>query len=310
MLAAIESLTPPATDANQRALSVLGQGLALRPDSVGSCKPSTESCSPVAAPGRRSRSWNPRPSAIPTDLSSDSSPRSTASRELRQGRAHRAETVCRLPQRCSARHQPRPDDLPAGRAGRRAQRPRAERSLNEKTETLIHEFKAKFPDARAFSARNATWLRRGDLARLPAITEEMDKIGKNSPAGPLIRARIYSAQGRLREVAEAYSEALNRNPREPEVRVLLGQTRLKLGQTDEAIRQAQFVLELDHGQPDALLLQALAQREGTARQQEAQRAEAIQGSMRRSPRTPASRGLSCAGRIPNDAESADRRSPP
>ena len=53
-------------------------------------------------------------------------------------------------------------------------------------------------------------------------------------------------------MADAYAEALERNPRQLDVRILLGQTSLKLGETDEALRQAKLVLDADKDQPDAL----------------------------------------------------------
>jgi cellulose synthase operon protein C len=105
----------------------------------------------------------------------------------------------------------------------------------------------------------------------------MDKISKTSTVGPLTRATLYAAQGRTREVAGAYAEALERNPRQQNVRIRLGQTRLKLGEADEALRQAKLVLDVDKNQPDALLLQAraLAEQPGTDSQVAARRAQAI-----------------------------------
>jgi tetratricopeptide (TPR) repeat protein len=154
-----------------------------------------------------------------------------------------------------------------------------ERSLNDKVAGLIREFRVKFPSDLTFlQAECDLAARRGDLKRAADITKEMDRIAKNSPSGPLVRARIFAAQGRTREVAEAYTEALERNPRQLDVRILLGQTNLKLGQTDEALRQAKYVLDIERDQPDALLLQAqaLASASGSKERVAAQRTQAIE----------------------------------
>ena len=100
---------------------------------------------------------------------------------------------------------------------------------------------------------------------------------QGSTAGPLTRASLYAAQGRTREVANAYAEVLERNPRQQSVRIRLGQTRLKLGEADEALRQAKLVLDVDKDEPDALLLQAraLAEQPGTDSQVSARRSQAI-----------------------------------
>jgi predicted Zn-dependent protease len=164
------------------------------------------------------------------------------------------------------------------------------RNYEDQAATLIREFRVQFPTALAFLQLECDLaVRRSDMARAVAITQEMDKVAKNSTAGPLTRARLYAAQGRTREVADAYSEALERNPRQPDVRILLGQTCLKLDQADEALRQARLVLEVDKNQPDALLLQAkaLAQQAGPDSQVSARRAQAIAqlwGALKAQPR--------------------------
>ena len=103
--------------------------------------------------------------------------------------------------------------------------------------------------------------RRGDFTRAIELTREIDKLSKTSPMGALLRARIYAAQGKPRDLAQAYKEALERAPRQLELRVLLGQTKLKLGEADEALRQANMVLDVEKNRPDALLLQARAMAE-------------------------------------------------
>ena len=76
--------------------------------------------------------------------------------------------------------------------------------------------------------------------------------------GALLRARLYAALGQTRDLAQAYKDALDRDPRQLDLRVLLGQTKLKLGEADEALRQANMVLDVEKNRPDALLLQARA----------------------------------------------------
>ena len=155
--------------------------------------------------------------------------------------------------------------------------------------------------------------RRGDLTRAAALTQEMDKIAKNSTVGPLIRASLYAAQGRTREVAGAYAEALERNPRQPNVRIRLGQTRLKLGEADEALRQAKLVLDVDKDQPDALLLQAraLAEQPGTDSQVAARRPRRSHSWPPRSRSSPPSpTPITRAPRSRCSAAAATRPSPP
>src|SRR5262249_56997344 len=84
--------------------------------------------------------------------------------------------------------------------------------------------------------------------------------------GPLLRARVFSVLGRPHDLAQAYSEALDRerSPRQLELRLLLGQTRLKLGEVDEALQQARLVLAVEKNRPDAILLQARALAESGA----------------------------------------------
>lgn len=154
-----------------------------------------------------------------------------------------------------------------------------ERTLNDKVAAMIRDFRTQFPtDLTFLQAEFDLAARRGDLTRAMAITQDMDKISKGSVFGPLNRAKIYNAQGRIREAADAYTEALERNPRQMDVRILLGQTRLRLNEHSEAIRQARMVMEIDNDQPDAVLLlaRATASQPGSDTQVAANRAEALE----------------------------------
>jgi tetratricopeptide (TPR) repeat protein len=280
MLAAVESVTPPAADADRRAFQVLDQGLAAQPDSVELLRAKYRA---LSASGHAKEAVALVESKANAPRAGDSLRRLLAEVYTDQEDFVQAERVaCEL---CAAH----PSDTllasslirvlarQATQAAERNDRAQ-ERAHNEKAEAMIRACRARFPHDLAFLREECDLAaRRGDLARATAITNEMDKLSKGSTAGPLIRARIYAAQGRMSEVADAYTEALDRNPRQPDVRILLGQTRLKLGQLDEALRQAQLVLELDRGQADAVLLQAraLSRLEGSPREQASRREEAV-----------------------------------
>ncbi len=133
------------------------------------------------------------------------------------------------------------------------------RSFEEKAANLIREYRARYPSNLTFlQAECDQAARRNDFTRAVGVTEEIDKVAKNSPTGPLLRARLFAMQNRPRDVATAYTEALEREPRRLDVRVLLGKTSLKLGDVDQALQQAKFVLATKKDHPDAVLLQARA----------------------------------------------------
>jgi|GEM_PF-883844 len=154
-----------------------------------------------------------------------------------------------------------------------------EKLFSDKAAGLIREFRQKFPNDLAFlQAECDLAARRGNLARALEVTQEMDKISKASPIGPQTRGRILTAQGRLREAATAYQEAIQRNPRQLDIRLALAQLSLRLDEIDETFNQSKFILDIDHDQPDAILLQAqaLAARKGTRTQETAGRNKAVE----------------------------------
>jgi cellulose synthase operon protein C len=151
-------------------------------------------------------------------------------------------------------------------------------SLNARTASLIRDFRARFPADPAFVQLECELaVRRGEPGRAVSLSQEYDKMAPGSPSGPLMRAAIYASQGRARDVAAAYTEALERNPRQGEVRLMLAQVDLRLGDFDQAVRQASLILEADPDQPAAMLVQAkaLASTTGSASQASAGRARAI-----------------------------------
>ncbi len=153
-----------------------------------------------------------------------------------------------------------------------------ESELNQKTASLIARYREQFPNDLAFPQLECDLaLRTGDLARARRIAQEISRMDKKSPVGPLLKARLASTEGQLDEMARDYEEALERSPDRTDIRIALGRTRLELGQIDEALEQASAVLTVEREQQDALLLkaQALASRKGSANEVEAGRTEAI-----------------------------------
>jgi predicted Zn-dependent protease len=283
MLAAVESLAPPASEAANRAQAAIDRGLEVQPDSLELVQAKYRLLR-AGAGDKPAVAFVEAKAKEQGNRSNDLFRRLLVEVYREQKQYDAAERVLRG---LVADH-PKDAGLAAGlvrllslqavEAADRGDRAR-EQALNEKTAASIRGFRGKFPGDLAFlQAECELAARRGDLTRATAITQEMDKVAKNSPVGPLTRARLYAAQGRTREVANAYAEALNRNPRQLDVRILLGQTSLKLGETDEALHQAKVVLDVERNQPDAVLLQAgaLASQPGPDRQVAARRAEALQ----------------------------------
>src|SRR5262249_37141163 len=164
-------------------------------------------------------------------------------------------------------------------AGARNQ-PDRQRQLDDKAAAMIREYRSRYPNDLAFLQTECDLAaRRGDFTRALAVTREIDKLGTGGALGPLLRARIFSILDRTDDLAQAYSEALDhdRPPRQLELRVLLGQARLKLGEVDEALRQARLVLAVEKNRADAFLLQAraLAASGATANERKARAQEAV-----------------------------------
>jgi tetratricopeptide (TPR) repeat protein len=144
------------------------------------------------------------------------------------------------------------------RAADRGERDLA-RKLNESTAELVRGFRKQFPrDVIFLQAECDLASRQGDYPTAIECTRRMDELSKTSPNGPLNRARLYEIQSRLVEAAEAYEEALQRNERLVDVRLLLGRVRLRMGETAEAIRQAGLALAANADRVDAMLLHAQA----------------------------------------------------
>jgi tetratricopeptide (TPR) repeat protein len=156
--------------------------------------------------------------------------------------------------------------LEAAQAGARHQ-PDRQRQLDDQAAALLREYRARYSQDLALLQTECDMAaRRGDFTRAIAVSHEIDKIVTAGSLGPLLRARIFGILGRTHDLAQAYAEALerDRSPRQLELRVLLGQARLQLGEVDEALRQARLVLAVEKNRPDAIVLQARALAESGA----------------------------------------------
>ena len=86
--------------------------------------------------------------------------------------------------------------LQAAEAGARNETDR-ERSLNEKAAVMIKDYRARYPDNLVLLQIECDLVaRHGDFTRAIELTREMDKASKTSPAGCLLRARLYTMLGR------------------------------------------------------------------------------------------------------------------
>ena len=277
MLAALENVTPPQADTVKRAMTTLNQGLAVEPLSTELVQAkyrllllSEGSKAAVAFVESKQKADDPQETMkrMLAEVYRDRQDYEKAEKTLR-------ELVASWPKEPAlAEALLRAMSLQAVRAAEHNDTVR-ERALNDAIARLIRDFRAKFPNDLNFLQEECELaFRKGDVARAAAVTSEIDKIDKNSPIGPMIRARLYSAQQRDRETVDEYKEALRRDPARQDVRLLLGQASLKIGEADEAVRQAKFVLDADHNSTSAALLEARAlARPGTTPQQTAANCE-------------------------------------
>jgi cellulose synthase operon protein C len=279
MLAAVENETLPKSTALKRALEVLDQGLERSPDS-----PELVQTKYVAMKaGGDLKAATALVEAKAKDFPKGSFRRMLVEVYKDQKDFTRSEAL--LGELCKES----PDDstlaatrvlvlaLDAADAAARNQLDR-ERETNDQAAALIREYRSRFPKDLAFLQAECDLIaRRGDFARAIEMTREIDKLAPDSPMGPILRSRLFAALNKPRDMAQAYTEALERSPRQLDLRVLLGETKLKLGEADEALRQAKLVLEVDQNRPDAVLLEAraLAEAGTTTSQKKAQRKAAV-----------------------------------
>jgi tetratricopeptide (TPR) repeat protein len=280
MLAAVENETPPSATALERALQTLDAGLQQYPLAYELVQARYLA---LAATG------DLKGALASVEAKAKEDPKGPFRRLLvekcrEQGEYSRAfELLTEL-------HQEFPDDanlaaalvqvvsLEAAQAALRKQ-PERQRELDDRAATMIAEYRARYSKDLSFlQVECDIAARQGDYTRAIAITHEIDEIAKSSTLGPLLRARLFTRLGKPRERARAYTEAIERErgPARLDLRVLLGQTQLALGEADEALRQAKLVLDVEKNRPDAVLLatRAMADSGSTTSEKAAQRERA------------------------------------
>jgi tetratricopeptide (TPR) repeat protein len=259
MLAAVENEAPPTGTATNRAAAVLEQGLAVQPGSIELVQAEYLLLAPT----------DPKAALALVESKAKADPKGPYRRMLvevlrEQREYEQADKLLR------ELVQETPDDvnlaaalvqvvsLEAGDAAAAGNLDRR-RSLDEKAGAMIAEYRKKYPDNVTFMKAECDLVARGgDWTRAIAITQEIDKASKSSGTGAVIRARIFAQQDKPREVAKAYAESLEANPRQPDVRLLLSQELIKLGEYEDALKQARLVLEADKDRLDAVLMEARA----------------------------------------------------
>ncbi len=280
LAAAVENGTPPVADSLKRALAAIEVGLAVQPMAMELVQ---AKCRLLGLMGdrkgaiafARSKAKDDptgafaRLAAVLLREAGDNAEAERATAELIQANPSDAGLVASLIRIVAAR------SFDARARGDRAEAD----ALNGRAATLIRDGRARFPADPAFVQLDCELaVRRGEATKAVALTQEIDRMPGGAPAGALIRAGIYAMQGRTRDVAAAYSEALERNPRQHDVRLRLAQADLRLGDFDGALQQARHVLNADPDQPAARLIEAkaLASAPGAASQVAAGRAQAVE----------------------------------
>jgi cellulose synthase operon protein C len=262
MLAAVENETPPAADSLTRALKVLDDGLHLHPEAQELVQARYVA---LVAAGRKDEAL----AFVESKAKED--PEGPFRRVLVE-KLREQKHYDRAAQLLAELHKEFPEEsnlaaalvqvvsLQAAEAASRGQSER-QRQLEDRTAAMIREYRARYPDNAAFLQTECDMAaRRGDFPRAIALTREIDKVAKNSTLGPVLRVRLFTILNRPDEVARAYGEAIDRErgARQLDYRILLGQVRLRMGDADEALRQAGSVLALDKKRLDAQILQARA----------------------------------------------------
>jgi predicted Zn-dependent protease len=279
MLGAIEHEAPPKADAGQRARAILDKGLAVHPESLQLVQAEFLLLNRGGDPKGAMELIREKAKDDPkgdfrrflVDVLQERRQYEEAERVLRtlvQTWPEDASLSAALVQALS---------LQAAEAAAAGQAEK-QRSIDEKAMAMVRDDRKRFPTNVDFlRAECDLAARAGDLTRAVAITDEIDKLTPASPTGPMLRARLYARQDKPAEVVKCYTVALERNPRQPDIRVALGQELLRLGRGEEALVQARAALDADRERTDAILLEAraLASSGGGQAKQEAARAEAV-----------------------------------
>ena len=260
LLAAAENERPPADTALKRVVAVIDEGLARSPDAIELVQAKHVTLRADGRPDAAIAFVQAKVKEFPNGPFR--AELVTIYRELRQ--YDKAAAVL------SELHKEAPENLnlaasliqtislQAADAGARNDTDN-ERALNQKAAAMLKDYRARYKDNLVMLQIECDMVaRQGDFIRAIELTHEMDKASKTSPVGCLLRARLYAMLGRPLDVAQAYAQALERNPRQLDVRILLGQVKLRLKEPDEALREAKRVLDIDKQRLDAVLLQAQA----------------------------------------------------
>ncbi len=279
MLAALENMTPPVEQGLDRARTVVEEGLKVHPDSLELVQALYRV---LALAGDKDAALH----AVEAKAKDD--PNGTVRRLLVD--IHRDEKRYEAAQQIVRElldEQPKDQmlagvlvDLTAARATEAAQKgdTEAERALNDEAGGLIQKFRDQFPeDIRFPRAECELAARTGELDRALAVSREIDEMDASSPIGPTLRAQIASVRGWSEGVAKEYAEAVKRAPKRDDLRLSLAEAELALGHGDEALQQANILIEHNAASASALVLKAraLSQTRGPAGQIKAGRDEAV-----------------------------------
>ncbi len=258
MHAAVENETPPATNAIDRAIAALDVGLERLPDSLELAQAKYTALISKGQPSEalafiEKRANDPKNTATKRYLvqvyrdRGEFTKAADLLRVLRKDAPEDSNLAAALVQMIS---------LDAGSAAARGQTDR-EQSLYDQAALMIRDLRTKHPsDLVYLQAECDLVARKGDFERAVEITREIDKLDKASTLGPMLRARLSTVMGKVDQVAQAYGEAIERDPRQLDVRLLLGQTQLAMGNYDQAIEQARLVQKSEKERPQAVLLEA------------------------------------------------------
>lgn len=260
MLAAVENETPPKETAAQRARTILEQGLAAQPQSVELVQAEylllSSSGDPKAGIALLESKVNDDSSGtfrrLLVDVLREQRMYDKAEEHLRklvEDSPADVNLAAALVQVVSL------EAATAGAAGDSEKK----RALDDQAAAMIADYRKRYPESVAVLQTECDLAaREGQFSKAVAITEEIDKLARSSATGPLLRARLYALQNKPAEVVKAYSEALERNPNQPEIRMLLSQELLKRDDAEGALNQVRQVLELNKNRPDAIILEARA----------------------------------------------------
>jgi tetratricopeptide (TPR) repeat protein len=283
MMAAVESTTPPVDQGFRRSLIVLEKGLEIDPGAMELVQAKCKILTVLQGAKAGAAFVEERAKADPKGPYRRMLMKVYAEQnDLASAERVAADLVKETPSDIeAAATQVRMIAGQAREASIRGDRHEAKR-LDDKAAALIYDYRSQFKGDSTFIQLDCELeLRRGDTTRAFALTQELDARSKASPVGPLLRAQIFASKGQPREAAAAYAEALSRNPRLPEARLQLARLSLRNGQTDEALRQAKFLMDADPDKPTGLAAmlveaRAIASQTGTPQQMQANRAKAVE----------------------------------